>query len=160
MKLTNSLGLGVLMTALSGCDLFAAGPASLPGGVAFEFSPAVNSEGNCQPERAGNADVGSTGLFAVRGEAAYTMPGGDTNIPFQALFRYPNDSGYADDKAITSLNYPGTCSELAVKIRIDYCEFDTAKSREERACPEIEIGGSDGFSSIEIVRKDLETMGE
>ncbi|MEO0437745.1 MAG: hypothetical protein AAF098_12645 [Pseudomonadota bacterium] len=157
MKVNNYLGLVALSTVLVGCDLFAAAPARLPGGVAFQLSPAINSEGNCQPERVGKADVGSTGLFAVRGDATYTMPGGDTNIPFQAVFRYPDDSGYAEDKAITSLNFPGTCSELAVKIRIDYCEFDTAKSREERACPEIEIGGSDDFSSVEIERKDLQS---
>ena len=129
------------------------------GGVGFKFSAAKNSEGNCQPERVGVADVGSTKLYAMRGETTYTMPGGDTNIPFQAIFRYPNGRGIAEDTAITSLNYPGACSDLAVKIRIDYCEYDVPQGLEERPCPEIEIGGSDEFSSIEILRSDLENSG-
>ncbi|MEM9760487.1 MAG: hypothetical protein AAF933_14695 [Pseudomonadota bacterium] len=147
------LGLAAVLMA---CEAAGEGSAPLSGGVAFQFAAKANTDGNCQPERQGLAHVGSTDLFAVRGEATYSMPGGDTKIPFQGVFNYPDDNGFASDTAVVSLNYPGSCADLAVKIRIDYCEFDVAQGREKRSCPEITVNGSDGFSSIELIRSDLE----
>ncbi|MEM1401928.1 MAG: hypothetical protein AAGG55_01240 [Pseudomonadota bacterium] len=155
-RISTYIGFG-LIAALVGCDAIGGGAKALPGGVVFKFTAQENEAGNCQPEREGLADVGSTGLFAVRGQATYAMPEGDTNIPFQGVFRYPDDNGFADDKAIVALNYSGTCAELAVKIRIDYCEYDIERGREERACPEIRVDGSDDFSAIELIRSDLES---
>jgi len=145
-----------LLGLLHGCDATGGGAARVPGGVAMTFTPATNEAGTCQPERESIADVGITGLFGIRGDSTYTMPGGDTRIPFQSVFKYPDESGYADDKSITILNFPGACTDLAVKIRIDYCEYDTGQGRAERPCPDISVGSADGFSSIEIIRADLE----
>ena len=146
-----------LALVLMGCKAEGGDSTALPGGVVFQFAAESDKAGNCQPEREGLADVGSTSVFAVRGEATYSMPDGDTNIPFQGVFKNPDDKGFADDSAIVMLNYPGTCADLAVKIRIDYCEYSIERGREERACPEIAIDGSDGFSSIELIRSDLES---
>lgn len=128
----------------------------LPGGIIFAFTPAINAKGACEPERVDIVDTAIDGkqLFAIRGDARYTMPTGITNIPFQSVHKYPDQSGFSDTDSIIGLNYEGECKDLTVDIKIKYCEYYDANSREKSACPDIQIKGSANFAAINIERRD------
>ncbi len=123
-------------------------------GVHIAFEGAQNSDGQCTPKRLVRAFVGDTGLYAIRGETRFTMPGGVTEIPFQAVFRGFDNAGYSKDRSTSLLNHAGRCDELEIVITIEYCEYYGSDGRERRACPAMAMSGEDAFSSVEVIRND------
>ncbi len=150
-KTTMTLLTAGLLTVLS---LVGATAAEQNNGIALNYTAATDGSGNCTPKRKDWAYIGDTGLFAVRGDADYVLPDGTTSIPFQAVYKWPNDEGMAKDRATTLLNYPGSCAELTIRITIEYCEYRGENGIEERACPAIVVNGADQFAGIELIRAD------
>lgn len=150
LKLALVLGSLLLLTA---CENGVSADPAIDG-IRFSYKAATSKAGDCQPERDDLAFIGDSGLFAVRGESVYAMPAGKTEIPFQAVYKNPDENGLADDRAITMLNYPGTCGELEIEITIDYCEYYGDSGIERRACPEIVVEGVEPFANFQLVRKD------
>ncbi|MEN7343271.1 MAG: hypothetical protein AAAFM81_10025, partial [Pseudomonadota bacterium] len=122
-------------------------------GMHIAFDAVENDEGHCTPKRVVRAFIGDTNLYAVRGETRFVMPGGVTEIPFQAVFRGFDDAGYSKDRATSLLNHPGRCDELSIVITIEFCEYYGDSGRERRQCPAIAMSGDDAFSSVQVIRE-------
>ncbi|MEM1080786.1 MAG: hypothetical protein AAGH65_04310 [Pseudomonadota bacterium] len=125
-----------------------------PDGLSVHFTASANADGSCQPERAVLANAEGLGLYAVRGETVFSLPEGNTVIPFQSVFNAFDDDGYASDRSISVLNATGPCSDLTITVTIEYCEYSGSAGYEERACPDIQVTGMDGFAGIQFIRAD------
>ena len=61
-------------------------------------------------------------------------------------------NGMSTSDTISMLNHSGSCSELTIKIEIDYCEYLMPDGREERACPVIQTEGIEVFKSVAVTQ--------
>ncbi|MEM1380770.1 MAG: hypothetical protein AAGH41_09110 [Pseudomonadota bacterium] len=125
-----------------------------PGGVLLAFSAATDENGACRPERRDVVDVGTTSLYAIRGETRFVQIGGITRIPFQSVHKFPDEKGFSEDTSVSALNQQEPCENLRITITIESCEYSTDKGLEKRACPAIGTSGSSAFADVELVRED------
>lgn len=141
-----------LAALIAGCSADANdhGDAQASAPIVLNFTPTENSEGNCTPERLDRAYIGDSGLNAIRGETKYILPSGTTEIPFQSVFKWPNDEGYAKSRSTSMLNYDGGCADLKIEITVEFCEYFTDNGRAKRTCPDIATTGNEGFASVTV----------
>ncbi|MEM8561983.1 MAG: hypothetical protein AAGF57_07090 [Pseudomonadota bacterium] len=126
-----------------------------PDGLVYIYTAANNAQGSCQPQRLDIANAEGFDLHAVRGESVFSLPGGETVIPFQSVFGWFDDDGYSTDRATSLLNVEGPCSDLMITVSITHCEYGATKGFTDGACPDIQILGAEAFAGIEFVRDDL-----
>ncbi|MEM1112372.1 MAG: hypothetical protein AAGI11_10735 [Pseudomonadota bacterium] len=144
------------LLALTGSVGVLAQPEKNPEGLAYHYMAKTNEQGSCQPERRDLANAEALALYAVRGETVFAMPDGDTVIPFQSVFGSFDDDGYSKDQSISILNFSGPCSGLVITVTVEYCEYG-APDFGDRACPDIQVTGVEGFAGVEFIREDTKS---
>lgn len=109
-------------------------------------------EGVCRPEARIKVDKKSTGLYKIHGSNRYedVRTNESTNMPLQFTFPgYDPDTGIAESRAIVGLNTDTPCEHLRIRASIEYCLYDSDRSKEQDCHIPVNLIG-EGFAEIVV----------